>query len=273
MPRTTLAIVLRRGTLAIWLVGVGACGGSAGSSPASPSTNVPGSPASPAAHGVIITWGFTHIYSMYSGLGSLPAYDNLTLMRNFVTRLAEGRAASGQIRVLYTTKSNLRDDPNPQNQAWYQPFLAMISQIGTVEFRRASQAPPGSFDVVIADFCAVPEDAERAILTTHVLAGGRVLVLGDNFCWSSQVNRTSAESANLMLRDLGIVFTTEEITERNPLAIAPAEQQDVLAGVSLLNVFRVTPQSASGSWTPIVTSGGKVLAAITTIPSAGTVLR
>jgi len=270
---TAMAIALRRFGLVVWLVGVAACGGSTASAPASPSTSTPGSTVSPAARGMIITWGFTHIYSAYSGLGSLPAYDNLALMRNFVIRLAEDRAASGHIRVLYTNKSNLYTDPSPQNQAWYQPFLAMMAQVGTVEFRRASQAPLTSFDVVIADFCSVPDDAERAILAAHVMAGGRALVLGDNFCWSSAINRTSAASANLLLRDFGIAFTTEETPSREPLVIASGDQRDLLAGVSLLNVFRVTPQSVSGPWTPIVTDGGKILAAVATILPDGGVVR
>ena len=211
----------------------------------------------------VITWGFTGVYFLYAEAGTtpLPAYDNLVMLRNFVRRLAEGRASLGSLRILYTTRRPQAEITDPQNRAWYGPFLNVMAPLGALEFALPSRVEISSYNVVVYDPCELLErERERDIVQQYLNRGGSVLVLGDNSCHVS--GTPTGQIANQLLSGLGISFTSEDPKTRDPLRIPVNQQTGVLEGVTQVSVFRVAPQVVSGNAAALLKDGGNILAAI-----------
>ena len=211
----------------------------------------------------VITWGFTGVYFLYSEAGTtpLPAYDNLVMLCNFVRRLAAGRASPGSLRILYTTRRPQAEITDPQNRAWYGPFLDAVASLGTVEFALPSRVEVSLYNVVIYDPCELLErERERGIVQQYLNRGGAVLVLGDNSCHVSGTPTT--QIANQLLSGLGISFTSGDPKTRDPLSIPVEQQTGVFEGVAQVSVFRVAPQVVSGNAAALLKDGGNILAAI-----------
>ncbi len=241
--------------VAVILAGTLAC------SRASPSVPTPVTPAiDPARQGVVITWGLTGIYFLYSG-NSIPVFDNLVMLSNFVRRLGEGRALPGSFRVLYTTRRPQASITDPQNRSSFGPFLDAIAPLGTVDFNLPSRVTLSSYTVVIYDPCEnLAPDADVEIVRQYLTNGGRALVLGDNFCHHG-TTPTSQYSSGL-LSGLGITFTSADPNKRDPLLIPVSQQTGVFEGVMQVSVFRVAPQVVSANAVPLLVGGVNIVSSM-----------
>lgn len=246
--------------VAVILAGTLGCGGASPSAP----TSVP--PAvDPAKQGLVITWGFTGVYFLYSGAGTspLPAYDNLVMLGNFIRRLGEGRASPGSLRVLYTTRRPQATITDPQNRSWYGPFLDATAALGAIEFNLPSRVTLSSYTVVIYDPCEILDpEGEVEIVREYLNRGGRALVLGDNACWHGTM--PSAQLSNRLLSSLGITFTSGDPNKRDPLSIPVEQQTGVFEGVRQVSVFRVAPQVVSANAVALLRDGANILSAMAT---------
>jgi hypothetical protein len=245
--------------VAVILAGTLGCGGA---TPSVPTTATP--VVDPASQGLLITWGLTGVYFLYSGQGTIPAYDNLVMLGNFIKRLGVGRAPLGSLRILYTTRRPQATITDPQNRGWYGPFLDVIGPLGTIDFGLPSRVDLSSYTVVVYDPCEILEpDSEGDLVRQYLIRGGRALVLGDNACWPASM--PSAQFSNRLLSGLGITFTGGDPNKRDPLMIPIEQQTGVFEGVRQVSVFRVAPQVVSGNAVSLLKDGVNIVSAIATL--------
>src|SRR6185295_1452127 len=136
-------------------------------------------------------------------------------------------------------------------------FFAAVADFGSLEFRSALAVTLTDYAAVIFDSCQ-GEDGTRQ-LDAYLEAGGRALVLGDNFCFSN--GHPSAQTANALLRGSGLGFTSGDPAWADTYDV-PAEQRvGLLEGVESLDVFRVAPQRIQHSFAPVLQARSGVLMA------------
>jgi len=117
-----------------------------------------------------------------------------------------------------------------------QPFFDMVATLGTIEFKPLSLVDPLAYDVVVADFCG-PVSPEQ--VATMLGDGGRLLVLGDYWCETSQ--GVSAEVANRVLEHLGTRFDGDVLYNHDFL-VADDKQVGLLEGVTTVDAWGVALQ-------------------------------
>jgi hypothetical protein len=241
-----------------------ACGGMASEHHADLSMPADSSPAT-APPGMIITWGHTGIvYEEHPG--------NLRLLHNVLSDLMTGVPAARAGRLLYTMDCDPRQDPMYCNLAGsfdqLSGFFATAADFGELEFRLASSVNLSDYAAVIFETCLYWPPSEEARgrggdqqLDAYLEQGGRALILGDNFCFTD--GRSSAQSANALLRGWGLNFTAEDPGSRPPeIYDLPSELRvGLLGGVESLDIFRVTPQQIEHSFVPVVQAWSGVLMA------------
>ena len=185
--------------------------------------------------------------------------DDYVLVRNILQHLS-GKASG--VRILYTDSCDPRTDPDVcyvGGLEYLQPFYDMIASIGTITYADMASVQRADFDVVIADFCSLPNQ-EYDLLKSYLTSGGPAMVLGDNFCYTDY--GSTASLANAVIGDLGVTFLDYELYEYGRLEVAPSDQVGLLTGVSNLGLWRLTPLYITSAFSPVVTWNDNVLYAI-----------
>jgi hypothetical protein len=209
--------------------------------------------------GMLAAYGTTGIlHSTASCNAKDVECDNLQLTRNMFECLGSGRTRDGRIAILYASDCDPRfDEQHCYHEDWSEiaPFFDLIDEIGYIDF--AFPSAPASlhdYSLVIADLCRAwaPLTPERETLAAYARDGGRLLVLGDNFC--APAGGKSASFANLILEEFGTSFTTEDPAADVPLVIPDDRQLGLLEGVGQLLVWRVTPQRADTAFATVFAS-------------------
>jgi hypothetical protein len=203
--------------------------------------------------GVVAAYGRTGLMLANATCENLGVEcDNMQLTRNLLECLGSGRERDGRIAVLYASACDPRFDEDTCQYGDFSelaPFFELVEEIGYVDFAYPTRTPSlHDYSVVIADMCreAGPLTAEREAMLRYAHEGGRLLVLGDDFC------DTSAELANLMLEELGTSFTAEDPAIEEPLFIPDDRQVGLLEGVQQLLIWRTTPQDDDTAFTVVV---------------------
>jgi hypothetical protein len=204
--------------------------------------------------GTVITWGHTGVlYKDHPG--------NLRLLRNVLADLTKGVPAGRAGRLLYTSTCDPRKDSRycqvADSPAELAGFFNTVAEFGSLEFRSALTATLADYAAVIFDSCQ-GEDGIRQ-LDAYLEAGGRALILGDNFCFSN--GRASAQAANTLLRGSGLDFTAGDPGWADTYDVAPQLRTGLLEGVESLDIFRVAPQQIQHSFAPVVQTKTGVLMA------------
>lgn len=217
-----------------------------------------------AEDGIAITWGST-------GIIFTSQNDNLRLIRNYLVHLGQDRQIGSETRILYTFPCDPRTDPGlcqlASDFATLEPFFEVVEEVGTVEFGTMSETARDEYSLVIADFCHGLRTAERrALIAPYLAAGGRALLLADNFCFPNQ-QTSSAAAANTVLEPLGVHFTDLDPADRTPLDVSSQGGTELLEGVDSLFIFRVVPQEIEDPFQAVLESNLGVLSAVARFPN------
>jgi hypothetical protein len=207
-----------------------------------------------ASGGAIITWGHTGVlYKDHPG--------NLRLLHNVLADLTKGAPAARTGRLLYTSNCDPRKDSRycqvADSLSELVGFFNTVAEFGSLEFRSALAVTLTDYSAVIFDSCAGEEGTRQ--LDAYLEAGGRALVLGDNFCFSN--GRASAQSANALLRGSGLDFTSNDPGWSDAYEVPVEQRAGLLEGVESLDIFRVAPQQIQHSFAPVVQARSGVLMA------------
>jgi hypothetical protein len=202
----------------------------------------------------VVTWGSTALtYEYHPG--------NLRLLANVLAAFSSGSPVERRGRFLYTSGCDPRQDADycgAESFVEVKPFLDAVGLVGTIEFRPAGAVQVGDYAGIIVDACE-PNAWDAAPLVEYLNAGGRLLILGDNFCWSSGGTSASIANGLLELASIGIRFSDLDPAEPRFHEVSVAT--GLLQGVESMRVFRYTPQSIeSGIDAVLVTSSGIVIA-------------
>ena len=147
----------------------------------------------------------------------------------------------GDITILWLSDCDPREDALGCLAGNLDPFFAMVETLGSIEFQTLDSVDPVAYDAVVADFCGIiePEQLEQLLV-----AGARVLVLGD--AWCLRDGQTSAALANTTLERIGTRFNGELLYNEDFL-VSDNKQVELLAGVASLDVWGLSLQEHDAS--------------------------
>jgi hypothetical protein len=171
----------------------------------------------------------------------------------FTHARGEARARSPEVppgAVLYLADCDPRRDPDFCGLAGsadeIKPFFSAFESAG----RTLAIGIPNDwrdlflYDLIIVDACSAVADRDYYLdLRWFIFAGGRTLVLGDQYC--QKQGSSSASRANRLLDPIGLAFTNEDPRDLNLIAVTGTHPY--LAGVRSIDAFRVTPVRISNS--------------------------